>query len=242
MKRAALCLAIGVLLSGCASSGGSERSEVIRRILPSAVQLRSEREGGGRRAASGVVLAADSSAKRCWILTTRHFLDPAIQQELYVASPTRKGRVKASVTAESPDVDLAVIEVTGIDLPPVKLKEIVRLGDDVWVAAFPWGRQLTVVSGVVSQLGVEEGELTVEGPIRMVDASVSYGASGGGVFDAESGALVGIVEGYRTAHISVPDKPDRVMQLPVAGETNVISVRAILDFLSASGLAGLASR
>jgi len=242
MRTSALCLAVGVLLSGCASSGSSDRADVIRRILPSAVQLRSEREGGGRRAASGVVLAADSGAKHCWILTTRHFLDPAIPQELYVASPTRKGRVKASVTAESADVDLAVIEVTGIDLPPVKLKEVVRLGDEVWVAAFPWGRQITVVSGVVSQLRAEEGELAVEGTIHMVDASVSYGASGGGVFDAESGALVGIVEGYRTAHVSVPDKPDRVMQVPVAGETTVIPVSAILNFLSASGLAGLAAR
>jgi S1-C subfamily serine protease len=245
MKAMGLCLAIGAALAGCASgasTGSAERTDVIRRILPSAVQLRSEREGGGRRAASGVVLAADSSAKQCWILTTRHFLDPPIPQEIFVSSPTRKGRVKASVAAQSADVDLALIEVKGIDLPPVRLKDVVRLGDEVWVAAFPWGRQLTVVSGVVSQLGAEEGELAVEGTIRMVDASVSYGASGGGVFDADSGALVGIVEGYRTAHVSMPDKPDRVMQLPVAGETNVISVPAILKFLTASGLAGLASR
>jgi S1-C subfamily serine protease len=92
--------------------------------------------------------------------------------------------VKAVVAAVSPDKDLAVIQVEGISLPPVRLKELVRLGDEVWVAAFPWGRQFTVVSRVVSQLIAEEGELAVEGTIRMVDASVSYGASGGGVFDA----------------------------------------------------------
>ncbi|PWU25041.1 MAG: hypothetical protein C5B48_03290 [Candidatus Rokuibacteriota bacterium] len=238
------CRALGLLLSlavfGCApASSVPERSDVIRRILPSAVQLRAEREGGARRAASGVVLASELPSKRCWILTARHFLDTTTRQEIYVATPTRKGRVKAVVTAVSPDVDLAVIEVEGLSLPPVKLKPVVRLGDEVWVAAFPWGRQLTVVSGVVSQLRAEEGELAVEGTIRMVDASVSYGASGGGVFDAETGALVGIVEGYRTANVSMPETPDRVLQLPVAGETTVISARAIMDFLTAAGLADL---
>jgi S1-C subfamily serine protease len=243
MRGRVLCLVVGLAASGCASLGASsERSDVIRRILPSAVQLRTEREGGTRRAASGVVLAADSQSRRCWILTTRHFLDPAIRQDVFVATPTRKGRVKAVVTAVSQDIDLAVIEVEGMSLPPVKLKEVVRLGDEVWVAAFPWGRQLTVVSGVVSQLTSEEGELTVEGTVRMVDASVSYGASGGGVFDAETGALVGVVEGYRTAHVSVGDRTDRVLQLPVAGETTVIPARAIVEFLTASGLTDLIHR
>src|SRR5439155_8666278 len=134
------------------------------------------------------------------------------------------------------------IEVEGMSLPPVRLKEVVRLGDEVWVAAFPWGRQLTLVSGVVSQLRSEEGELAIEGTIRMVDASVSYGASGGGVFDAETGSLVGIVEGYRTAQMSMPDRPERVLQVPVAGETIVIPTRAIVEFLGASGLGNLVGR
>ena len=243
MSGRPLCLALAVAAAGCSSLGGSSnRGTVIRDILPSAVQLRAEREGGVRRAASGVVLASDSGTGRCWILTTRHFLDPSVPQQVFVSSPTRKGRVRAVVAAVSPDKDLAVIQVEGISLPPVRLKELVRLGDEVWVAAFPWARQFTVVSGVVSQLVAEEGELAVEGTIRMVDASVSYGASGGGVFDAETGALVGIVEGYRTAQMSGTDKSDRVVQLPVAGETLVIPARAIVDFLDASGLGGLLSR
>jgi len=243
MNGRPLCVVLALAAAGCASLGGSSgRGTVIRHILPSAVQLRAEREGGVRRAASGVVLASDSETGRCWILTTRHFLDPSGPQQVFVSSPTRKGRVAAVVAAVSPDKDLAVIRVEGISLPPVRLKELVRLGDEVWVAAFPWGRQLTVVSGVVSQLAAEEGELSIEGTIRMVDASVSYGASGGGVFDAETGALVGIVEGYRTAQMSGKDQPDRVVQLPVAGETLVIPARAIVEFLGAAGLGDLLSR
>jgi len=118
----------------------------------------------------------------------------------------------------------------------------VRLGDEIWIAAFPWGRQLTVVSGGVSQLKSADGEFSIEGTIRMVDASVSYGASGGGVFDAGTGALVGIVEGYRTAQMSLPDKPERALQVPVAGETLVIPVGSITAFLNASGLGDLVPR
>ena len=243
MKGPALGVALTLALAGCSALGGSsERGDVIRRILPSAVQLRSERDGGARRAASGVVLASDGQTKRSWILTTRHFLDPAVRQDVSVSTPIRKGRAKAVVKSVSPDLDLAVIEVEGISLPPVRFKEVVRLGDEIWIAAFPWGRQLTVVSGVVSQLKNDDGEFSVEGTIRMVDASVSYGASGGGVFDAETGALVGIVEGYRTAQMALPDKPDRALQVPVAGETLVIPVGSIVSFLNASGLGDLVPR
>jgi hypothetical protein len=65
---------------------------------------------------------------------------------------------------------------------------------------------------------------------------VSYGSSGGGVFDAESGALVGIVEGYRTAKVAIPEMRGRVLEVPVAGETTLIAAPTILRFLVDSGL------
>ena len=46
--------------SGCATSARAPaRSELLRGVLPSTVQLLAERPGGGRRGASGVVVAAD---------------------------------------------------------------------------------------------------------------------------------------------------------------------------------------
>lgn len=225
-----------VVSGGCVSVPvTAERSEVIRRILPSTVQLRSEREGGGRRAASGVVLASDPDG-RSWILTTRHFLEPATPQRIYVRPPGREGRIEARVVRLGDGIDLAVIVVDGIAFPPVTLKYSVQLGDEVWVVGFPWGRRVTVVSGVVSQVSSEGGEAPVEGPPRMVDASVSYGGSGGGVFDASSGALIGIVEGYRTVRVTVQTSPERVVDVPVPGETTLVPAAAIRRFLADAGL------
>jgi S1-C subfamily serine protease len=146
------------------------------------------------------------------------------------------------VTALSSESDLALLETEGVLLPPARLKETARLGDDVWVVAFPWGRRQTIVGGVVSQIGSEAGESLVEGPARMVDASVSYGASGGGVFDAATGELIGLVESYRTARVTPPGQTEQVIEIPVAGETTLISSVSILRFIERSGFARLISR
>lgn len=229
---AALCVA-----AGCASTAAlSPRDTVIRQILPSSVQLRCERGNGARRAASGVVLGSDPVSGRTWILTTRHLLEPIERQNISVSVPGRKDRLTATVKAVSTEMDLALLEVSGLSVPAVRIKETARLGDDVWIVAYPWGRRLTVVSGVVSQITAADGDTAMEGPARMVDASVSYGASGGGVFDGPTGALIGVVEGYRTARMTLPDAPNRVLELPVPGETTVIAGDAILRFLATSGL------
>jgi S1-C subfamily serine protease len=127
-------------------------------------------------------------------------------------------------------------------LSPVRLRETVRLGDPVWVIAFPWGRRSTVVSGVVSQLAAEAGESALEGAVSMVDASVSYGASGGGVFDAQTGELIGLVESHRTARVTVPEAREQSFEIPVPGETTVVSVVAIRAFLSRAALPTLLPR
>jgi S1-C subfamily serine protease len=134
------------------------------------------------------------------------------------------------------------LRVDGVRLSPVRLRATVRLGDPVWVIAFPWGRRSTVVSGVVSQLAAEGGDSALEGAVSMVDASVSYGASGGGVFDAQTGELIGLVESHRTARVTMPEARDRSLEIPVPGETTVVSVVAIRTFLSKTTLPNLLQR
>ena len=235
--RALISLVVLALAAGCASAPPApERSELISQILKSTAQLRAEREGGAKRAASGVVLATDTRTRRAWILTTRHFLDPPHAQQVYVRLPGGETVVTGTIAFVSHDLDIAIVEAQPLDVTPVRLKESVNLGDEVLVIAFPWGQRFTVVRGVVSQIASAAGNTLVSGSPRMIDASVSYGSSGGGVFDAKHGELVGIVEGHRTVRVAIPEVRDRPLELPVAGETTLIGATAILRFLVDSGL------
>jgi hypothetical protein len=74
----------------------------------------------------------------------------------------------------------------------------------------------------------------------MVDASVSYGSSGGGVYEIRSGRLVGLVEGYGTARVSIPgEMASSYIEVPSPGETNVTSLSDIRRFLMEVGYGSL---
>src|SRR2546430_17364536 len=101
--RLALGVAVLTLLAtGCASSGSlTTRDEVIRKILPSTVQLRCEREGGGRRSASGVVVASDAVTRRSWIVPARHFFMPTTNLRFHLNTPGSKDGTKIEIVQSS---------------------------------------------------------------------------------------------------------------------------------------------
>jgi len=211
-------------------------NDVIARSLASSVQLFTEREGGTRRSASGVVLSVDADGTMI-ILTAGHLLSPLIAQTVYVALPGRDERVEASILALDAEADIAVLEARDIAATPVEIQTTAHLGDDVWVVSFPWGQRGTVVGGRVSQVtGTGANAFPVEGPVGLIDAAVSYGTSGGGVFDAENGNLVGIVRGYRTARLALPGMPAQSLEFPIAGETTVVPTMQILCTLEQKSL------
>jgi len=232
-------LGTAIILGGCASGEPApNRGDLLRRVMGPTVQIRVERGSGVRRAASGVAVAVDQERARTWIVTARHALEPEGQELVVVTGPDRSRPRRARLLALSPDADLALLEVEATDIPVAALKADVRLGDEVWVIAFPRGRRATLVSGVVSQL-TQDG--VVGGAAAMIDAPVSYGASGGGVYDAETGKLVGIVEGYRTGRVKVQDSPERTIDIPFPGETTVVSALTIMRFLSTLQAPGVAN-
>jgi serine protease Do len=240
MRSALMLTALALTAAGCVSPARApDRSELIRGMLASTVQLRSERDGTIRRAASGVVIATARGSQRTWIVTARHFIEPSPPQNIYVRLPGRMSGVPAVVAFVSPDRDLAIVEAELFDVAPARLKMDAIIGDEIFLVAFPWGQRFTVVRGIVSQVGSLTG---VVGSARMVSASVSYGSSGGGVFDAQTGELVGIVEGYRTANVVIPEMKERVLEVPVAGETTLIPASAIHRFVVDSGLSDFLAR
>ncbi len=71
----ALCGVMLLTATGCASVPRVERGDVIRAALGSTVQIRSERQGGVRRAASGVVVLTSEQPLRIWVVTVANRKD-----------------------------------------------------------------------------------------------------------------------------------------------------------------------
>lgn len=228
------------MLSACdeATETGS-RDQVLAHSVASTVQVFAER-GSTWRAGSAVVLAVDRERGRSLLLTAGHLVEPPVEQTVHVGIPFKEEHLQASVLGVDAERDLALLEMPSGRVSPVQVETEVGLGEPVWVVAFPWGRRRTVVGGVVSQLALDEadaGDQLLEGTVELIDASVSYGMSGGGVFGGRTGRLIGIVRGYRTAQLSLPGTGQETLSLPVAGETTVVPTHDILCFLD--GIEGL---
>ena len=245
----ALVAALVTVGAGCATDRlwAPSREQVIQRILPSSVQVVLEEQGRRFRSGSGVIIAAPPTGPRaeCLVLTAGHTLHGLNEsQQLSVLLERHRGkgtRVPATVLAqrEEDDIDLALLRIESDHCVAARFGPMPTLGDAIWVVAFPWGRNMTLAGGNVSQL---DGGTSEDGdPSRlMVDASVSYGASGGGVFQASTGRLVGLVEGYRTARVSFKgETAARYIDVPVPGETYVTSMPSIRRFLTDAGYAKL---
>jgi S1-C subfamily serine protease len=248
--RLALGIALLVLASGCATERPwtPAREQILQRILPSTVQVVLEREGRRFRTASGVVIGVRPTAHgvECYVLTSGHTLSRRSGQEnIYVLLDRERGlgaKAPATVIAarETDDLDLGLLRVNAGQCPVARLGAPPTLGEQIWVVTFPWGRNMTLVGGNISQVDSQVAGDPETTPRLMVDASVSYGASGGGVFDAYTGRLLGLVESYRTARVQfeVDTHPGHI-DVPVPGETYVTPLADIRRFLSEAGYADL---
>jgi serine protease Do len=252
-SRPALGVVVGLLAlgAGCtiAPLGPPTREHTLAQVLPSAAQVIVEQGSRRVRSASGVVLAVRPSAQGpdCYVLTSGHTLARGTGEEAVSVllsrhdGPGVKARATILAQRDTPDLDLGLLRVSGGPCTPAELGEPPVLGAEIWVVAFPWGRHLTLVSGIVSQLNRQGLTDSAEpAPQLMVDASVSYGSSGGGVYEVRRGRLVGLVESYRTARVALPGEvASRYIEVPSPGETNVTPLSDIRRFLIEVGYASL---
>jgi S1-C subfamily serine protease len=186
------------------SSPRSSVSRVVRRVLPSVVNVRvtalNDSVFGGdsaRGEGSGVVLSGDGI-----IVTNAHVVQNALDVNVLVRG--EREPLQGEVLGTAPERDLAVIKVDAADLTPITLGRSegpkgARLGDSVVAIGFPLGlgRGATVTAGIVSakhrtiQVGDPSGGPTrLEGMLQ-TDAAINPGNSGGALVDL-SGQLIGI--------------------------------------------------
>lgn len=229
------------------------RKQVIQAILPSNVRVAVVEEGRPIRAASGVVIASTPEAgaegapvgrPTSWVMTNAHvavnvlhgegrilevWVGPEGEEEKHVARLVALGDV--------PDTDLAVLEVPGLASRPVELAtDDIEVGEDVVAVGAPYGKGISVSTGIVSQVRRQDGS---DWSLK-TDAPIGYGASGGGIFRVSDGRLLAVVEGYRTAKVSFPvEERSYSFDIPMPGETFAAPVGKIRAFLQEEGLTHL---
>ena len=110
------------------------------------------------------------------------------------------------ILADDKEHDLAVVKVTGIDVPALPLgdSDTVKIGETIYVAgnpSGPGGRAMegTVTIGTIRNIRTEDilmGDKPLRGKKLQIDASIELGSSGGPVLN-DNGEVIGIsVGGY----------------------------------------------
>ena len=134
---------------------------------------------------SGVIVTASG-----YVLTNNHVVETADEIEVALADGKK---LLAKVVGNDPETDLAVLSISGDNMPAIRFgsSDELRVGDVVLAIGNPFGVGQTVTSGIVSALGrTGLGINTFENFIQ-TDAAINPGNSGGALIDA-SGNLVGI--------------------------------------------------
>jgi S1-C subfamily serine protease len=243
VRLAALALA-SVLLAGCSGGGdeaapvstatqtvtvsetegaetapdaaGGPLADVVERVLPSVVNVRTKSFGGGEGDGSGVVL------DRAGIIVTNNHVVEGTTSVTVVFNDERHTRpLPGTVIGTSPERDLAVIRVGASDLIPLRVarSSSLRLGDPVFAVGFPLGLggpsvTAGIVSGLNRTIDGRNGKLT---GLLQTDAAINPGNSGGPLVDS-LGRLVGI----NTAGIRLAEAENVSFAIAIDGALPVI--------------------
>ena len=183
--QAAAAPALATAATGFALSGAVSPAvtDLVDRVRPSVVQVRSEAGGAG----TGVIWRSGGA-----IITNDHVVAHA-RGKLHVTL-TDERSFPAQLVARNPRIDLALLQIEAIALPAATIGDsrVLRVGELVIAIGHPWGQPWVATAGIVSAIGEvpvrEDG--TTATYIRS-DVRLAPGNSGGPLLNA-LGEVIGI--------------------------------------------------
>lgn len=173
-------------------SGTSSISDICDSARPSIISIWTEHSGKPYNQGSGFIISKDGL-----ILTNFHVIDKA---DTYTAGADYlkyNEFLKLEIVAYDKEYDIALMQIDGGgDWPPLPLKPgVVKQGDRVLAMGYPEEAteddtvQLTITYGIVSRISNDENHNPL---IIQTDAFITYGSSGGPLWDVDAGGVVGI--------------------------------------------------
>lgn len=196
LRAGALAFAIALVTFAVprAVSADEALADLVERVAPSVVNLHlstvdQERWHPVYGSPRGVSLGSGFVVEDGLIITNQHVVANATE---ILVSDHRGNVFHAEIVGADVDIDLALLRVGGLDLPPVELGASagVRVGEDVFAVGNPYGHGHTVTRGILSARARELGRDAFDAFLQ-TDAAINQGSSGGPLFDAE-GRVIGV--------------------------------------------------
>ncbi len=135
---------------------------------------------------SGVVIQANIVATNCHVVDQN---SPIFVHKFVTARTDENTAFYATMHYTDQGRDFCLLNVDGLQGVPVTVRRYntIRVGEKVYALGAPFGYELSISAGIVSQLRAIDNYRQIQ-----TDAAVSPGSSGGGLFDG-AGSLIGIM-------------------------------------------------
>lgn len=159
-----------------------------------------------KSAGTGVAVSAQLLATNCHI---------ARNADSYIVKIKNDFR-KAKLVYQDFSHDLCLLEIPGEKFQPVEFRDssTVDIGEEVYAIGNPHGLEKSISRGIISNKHKFLGDTVLQ-----TDATISFGSSGGGLFDTE-GRLVGITRaGHRFKDIAFAVPSDWITNILNAAKT-----------------------
>lgn len=185
---------------------------------------------------SAVVISSDGL-----IVTNLHTIDGASEMSIQLHDGDVYEQI--DVVGFSQEKDFIILKVAGYDLSssPLGNSNTTKIGTDIYVVGAPAGYEGTVTKGIVSSIR----DSNFGHKLIQLDAAISNGSSGGGVFD-EAGNLIAItvssVKSAQNLNFAIPINYIRgMMDNPVRMSLSEFLAQNITSRNSSSALTSMKS-